>query len=548
MMVGALSRAALLGVTLVVGWQARAVFAQDATPSEEPETLSLESGDLTRVRVDQVERVAISQPDVMDLTVVSPNEVLVQAKAAGRSSLMIWDRQGQRTWAVDVVDRGQERAELQLTKLLKETSLPTVEVTKQDGRVYLTGTVTRAEDLEQVEKVLESFPTVKNLVRFEEAQPPLPPPSPLIKLAVQLIDVSRTDLEQLGISWSQSLAFTQPQETDRTLTEALTSRIGSGLTRGSFAATLNALVQRNRARVLAEPKLVTASGKEASSFIGVEVPIIKATSFSTEATSTSASIEFRQVGVLLRMTPRLAGEPAERKVTTVVEAEVSDVDDSVALSIPVGSKTISVPGFKVRKANTEVTTVSGESIVIAGLLKADDSYTSNQVPAFGSLPFLGRLFKAPEIKNVQRELVIIVTPELLEEAASQEALAQAPEQEKTDAVERAMAVAEVSAEQLSASIRDPVLRYALLVQERIGSAVRYPTEDLSSTTARQVKLRLHLFRDGTLGRAIVSESSGVESFDTEALKAAELQAPYPPFPAEISKSDLWLDLPIVFRP
>ncbi len=63
-----------------------------------------------------------------------------------------------------------------------------------------------------------------------------------------------------------------------------------------------------------------------------------------------------------------------------------------------------------------------------------------------------------------------------------------------------------------------------------------------------VKLRLHLFSDGTIGRVLVSESSGIEAFDLEALKAAETAAPYPPFSSEIVEDDLWLEVPVLFRP
>lgn len=64
----------------------------------------------------------------------------------------------------------------------------------------------------------------------------------------------------------------------------------------------------------------------------------------------------------------------------------------------------------------------------------------------------------------------------------------------------------------------------------------------------RVKLRLHLFRDGRLDRALVAESSGIASFDMEAVKAAESQAPYPPFPSGFPQQDLWLEVPVLFRP
>mgnify|MGYP001582596889 FL=1 len=107
---------------------------------------------------------------------------------------------------------------------------------------------------------------------------------------------------------------------------------------------------------------------------------------------------------------------------------------------------------------------------------------------------------------------------------------------------KALAVAEVTA-----SVEDPTLRYALQIQDRIAKTIKYPLRERELGMSGHVKLRLHLFRDGTLGRALIAESSGIESFDLEALKAAESQAPYPPFPSVIPQQDLWLELPVLFR-
>ena len=106
-----------------------------------------------------------------------------------------------------------------------------------------------------------------------------------------------------------------------------------------------------------------------------------------------------------------------------------------------------------------------------------------------------------------------------------------------------MAVAEVTA-----SVDDPRLRYALQIQERIAKAMRYPQREKELNLEGRVKLKLHLFADGTLGRVTGSESSGVESLDLEALKAAESQAPYPGFPSQLVQKELWLEVPVIFRP
>ena len=498
-----------------------------------PSVVLLEPKQIRSMSVDEIKRVAVGDPEIVDVTVVSPNEILLQAKAVGTTNLILWDRQGQHIMSVEIVDRTSEAVEAQLIQLLNQLQLPGVRVKRENGKLFLTGEVSRQDDLSRLEQMASAYRDVTNLVRVSESAPAPAPPPPLVKLAVQVIELNRTDLEKLGVKWSESVAFTEPEVTDHTLSNAL-FRWGTSLKRGSVTATLNALVQQNRARILAEPKLVTASGKEASSFIGVEVPVITATTSSTTTSAVSTSVEFRKTGVLLKMTPTVRAS-GDQKITTVIEAEVSSVDTSVALNVPVGNQTVAVPGFAVRKANTEVTTASGETIMIAGLLQVEDKRDVSQVPALGSMPVLGRLFRSPEAKSTQRELVVAVTPELLGEGAVSA--------EKAIALEQALAVAEVTA-----SVEDPTLRYALQVQDRIAKSTRYPVREKELGLSGQVKLRLHLMRDGTLKQAMISESSGFESFDQAALRAAESQAPFPPFPSDLAQSALWLELPVLFRP
>jgi len=495
--------------------------------------LTLGVGEIRSVPVKQLTRIAVGNPDIVDVSIVSGNEILLQAKATGATNLLVWDETGHQTWNVQVHDPTSASTEESLRQLIGELNLPGVGVKREEGKLFLTGEVPRQEDLDRLEQMLSAYPGVTNLTTVSTVAVSAADATPLVKLAVQVIEVSRSDTQKLGVNWGSGFSLTQPAATDLTGNEGL-YRWGTGLARSSFAVTLNALIQQNKARILAEPKLVTASGKEASSFIGLEVPVIQATTVGSSTGSVTASIEFRKTGVVLKMTPHVL---ADQQITTSLEAEVSGIDTASGLSVPVGTQTIVVPGFKVRKANTEVTTTSGETIFIAGLLEAEDSQALSQVPALGSVPFFGRIFRSPENKTTQRELIIAVTPELV--GVSPE---DSMSTDKTVAVEQALAVAEVTA-----SVDDPTLRYALQVQQQIAKAVRYPVRESELGMSGHVKLRLHLFRDGTLGRAVVSESSGIEAFDIEALKAAETQAPYPPFPSELQTQDLWLELPVLFR-
>jgi pilus assembly protein CpaC len=502
------------------------------------EPLELTVGEIRPIPVSGLTRVAIADPAVLDVSVVSSKEVLLQAKKAGATNFIIWDQAGQRAARVEVTDAKTARAEAELKRVLATLGFDRVQVTREQDKLFVTGEVPTSEDLDKLRQVLGSFEGVTNLVVFPPAPPEIEPLAPLVKLGVQVIEISHSDLEKLGIDWSEGFTVREPGDTFPTTADTAREALlkwGDPVNRTTLAAAINALVEKEKARILSEPKLVTASGKEAESFVGVEVPILSAAEFGAGTATVTASIDFRQTGVRLKMTPTVHEDAQGQRITTTMEAEVSDIDKSVGLSVPVGSQTILVPGFTSRKARTEVTSRSGETIVIAGLLTYEDSNSLTQVPGLGSIPVFGRLFRSPVEEQDQREVVIAVTPELVSDETQ---LA-----DRGLALERALAVAEVTA-----SVEDPRLRYALTVQDRIAKALRYPQREKELNLDGTVKLKLHLFADGTLGRTSVSSSSGLEALDAEALKAAESQAPYPPFPSTLSERELWLEIPVIFRP
>jgi len=533
----------IAAVSILVG--AMAASAQQAQPSGTPpaqvaqveswpSAVLLAPGQIQTLDATDVARIAIGNPEIADVTIVSPSQILVQAKATGTTNIILWDTRGQKQTTITVVDPTAGTVSQELASVIRQLGFPNVSVELKGGKVFIIGEVETEAELGVLEHMASTFQDlVVNLAKVREPAPePIGPP-PMVKLSVQVIEVNRKEVDTLGVKWSDGMTFTEPSVEDLPGTTALT-RFGTSVTRSALDATLSALVTDNKARVLSEPSLVTASGKEAESFIGVEVPVIQATSISSSAESVNASIDFRETGVLLKITPTVVEDDGGKKITTVLEAEVSDLDKSVGLSVPVGTQTIVVPGFKSRSVTTEVTTASGETIVIAGLLDFDESRNVTQVPGLGSMPVIGRLFRTPEVSGTRNELVITVTPELLGDRAE--------EAERGLVLEQALAVAEVTA-----SVDDPRLRYALQIQQRIARQLRFPQRERELGFDGTVKLRLHLFRDGTLGRAMVSEPSGIQAFDSEALKAAESQSPYPPFPSQLAEEELWLEVPVIFR-
>lgn len=500
-----------------------------------PANILLTPGQIRAFPVSEVSRVAVGNPLVADVTIVSSSEILIQAKSMGSTNMLLWETDGQRTLTITVVDARPATIAQEITKLLDSEQFKRVRIETQTDRVFLLGTVDADPDLQVLTDLAGSFPN-NLVVNLATVKPQVDPLVPMVQLSVRVVEVSRGDLERLGVSWNQSMSFVEDELPFASVKDTLV-RVGQSITRDSLNTTLNALVTQNKARLLSEPKLVTASGKEASSFIGFDVPVLETASIGNSTGTVNVSIEFKKTGVLLKMTPNVKTVENKQKITTILDAEVSSIDTSVGLSVPVGANTILVPGFKVRKANTEVTTTSGDTIVIAGLLELDQSDTTSGVPGLSKIPVLGRLFKDPEIETSQRELVITVTPDVLDQKR----------QDMEEIYSNALAQAK-QVTQVAPSIKDPKLEYAMKVQEKIAKAIQYPLREKSLNVQGAIRLRLHLLPDGTLDRILIAESSGLDSLDTEALKTAQTQAPYPPFPKEVGEKELWLEVPIVFQP
>ncbi|MBP6986219.1 MAG: type II and III secretion system protein family protein, partial [Alphaproteobacteria bacterium] len=243
-----------------------------------------------------------------------------------------------------------------------------------------------------------------------------------VYLQVKIAEVNRTVLKQLDISWGarssknvQNFAFglltgralqenLAPQlPTTFTRADPLNSLTAAGIRGENFTASsiIDALNTEGLATILAEPNLIALSGETAKVLVGGEVPYL------VPQGSSTVSVEFKQYGTSLDFTPTIL---SSNRINLRVRPEVSQLDPANKVTL----RDVSVSSFKTRRAETSVEMGSGDSLVIAGLYSSQDATAISGVPGLQDIPVLGALFRSTKFTRDETELVIMVTPILVE--------------------------------------------------------------------------------------------------------------------------------------
>jgi pilus assembly protein CpaC len=229
---------------------------------------------------------------------------------------------------------------------------------------------------------------------------------------VYILEVDKTALTQLGVRLqgafvdsSNVVHYTDPSfpifENPLDVgTPGRATTIGRFVRSMFLAPTLDALVRNGNARVLSAPELVSMPGAEAKFLVGGEIPYAVASGLG------AVNIQFHEYGVKLNLTPTILPDGGvESKITP----EVSDIDFQNGITI--GG--INLPAFKTSRITTDVVTKSGESIVMAGLLRRQETRNVDKIPGLGDLPILGKLFRSTRYQKAETDVVFVMTPEVI---------------------------------------------------------------------------------------------------------------------------------------
>ena len=413
-------------IALAVGMGSLAVPAPAAAQSsaaKPAETLNLSQGTGTLVRLSApMTDVFIANDSVADVQVRSASQLYVFGKARGETTIYATGKGGKVVYAANVrVGHNVGSVDEMLRMAMPEAS---IQATPMNDLVLLTGTVSSPEDVEEAQRLVQAYvgQSTQVVSRLRSATPLQ------VTLKVKIAEVNRSLLKNIGVNLLASGGgfgimqgqgiYLDPVGTDpakATGPQFIRNLIGSTITgQGKLLgidimSSLDLAENDGLVATLAEPNLTALSGETASFLAGGEFPIPVSQSLG------SVAIEYKQYGVSLAFTPIVL---ADGRISMRVRPEVSELSAEGSIRL----NGFDVPALTTRRAETTVELGSGQSFMLAGLLRNSNINNIEKAPFLGDIPVLGALFRSTSYRRQETELVIIVTPYLVRPSSNRLAL------------------------------------------------------------------------------------------------------------------------------
>ena len=390
-----------------------APIAMAATP------LSVSVNESRYVQEAGLSRVAVGNPEIADVQLLSAREFLLVGKKSGSTSLLVWSANGRQEYLVTVTGENSGLAAM----IEKAINLPGVTVQMVGDKILLRGTVMNQYEKDLALKIAGLYTgtapvtstsgsssagkaidkTGGNVIDLLQMARPSQ-----IRLEAQVIEISSSNKRELGIQYGTRSSGDSDSKIDAENTiyageDWNTRGWGGWLVRHSSTinAALNALITQGKARILSRPNISTLSGEKARILIGGSIPI-------PTNNDGSISIEWKEYGVKLDIEP-VADQM--NKITSKVHAEVSRLDYANGIT----QNGFHIPALATREAEAVIHVSNGMSMVIGGLLNSEDGKSVSKIPLLGNIPILGEFFKHTSRTRDKRELIIIITPHLIGE-------------------------------------------------------------------------------------------------------------------------------------
>lgn len=365
-------------------------------------------------------RAMIGSEEIADIMPISDRSIYVLGKKMGTTSLTVYDRGGR---VITIVDVAVGPDVLSLRRQLSEL-MPGEKIDARiaNDSVVLSGVVSSAAAAQNAVQIAGTYAGEKvvNMMGVGSSQQ--------VMLEVRFSEINRQTGKEIGVSGffrNGSGRFDGaigngaqliPDATGEGVLKLSSITDSFGIFRKNFSVggldilgVLDSLENKGLAKTLAEPTLVALSGEKASFLAGGEfpIPVVQGGSGGGNGNGQGITIEFKPFGVSLGFTPTIL---ADGVINMIVEPEVSSIDPNNSIVL----NDITIPGLQTRRASTTLELRDGESFAIAGLIRQDFATTVRQVPLLGSIPIIGSLFRSSGFKRGETELLIVVTPRLVQ--------------------------------------------------------------------------------------------------------------------------------------
>lgn len=365
-----------------------------------------------------VGRFSVSNPEIAEAVLVTPDQVLVNGKAFGQVNFIAWEQSGGEYLVFDVY----VRANLSLIDSQIRALFPKddIRLSQANGSVVISGSVSDPNVAKQVDSVVQAagFKTVNMLA------------SPVkniaqVQLQVRVAEVNRTKMREYSTSFmtvppggtagyinsgngpsSLQSASTSP------LSTALDALISPALNLFIFNRQINtqamirALRTQGAFRELAEPNLIAMDGQQASFLAGGEFPVPVIQGGGGSSNGLAMTVEFKEYGIRLNFKPTIIDED---HIRLELEPEVSTIDFANGVKF----NGFVIPGLRTRRAKTGLELRDGQSFALAGLLDNHEEKLLSRIPIVSDIPILGALFKSKSYQKSETELMFIVTAHLV---------------------------------------------------------------------------------------------------------------------------------------
>lgn len=379
-----------------------------AQTTVQPQVLNLAVGQAHILNESAIKRIVVGNGRIIQATALESKQVLIIPEAPGQSSLHLWNKAGhERQWLINVHSGDGQRALAEIQGFLGSSAGLVSKVVAD--KVIVEGSGLSEEQTRRLGELAKRYPQLVDLSSKVAVER-------MISMDVRMVEVKREALRNIGVKWSgsaqgpsfgiigdlhRSAGLTPGGIAESVVGLDIRRRVAPFLSNlslvSSFSSMLNLLVQNGDAFILAEPQLSCRSGGSARMVAGGELPIPVSTGLG------ATSVQFKEYGVKFDVQPVVNDD---LMISAKIATEISAINFDVMVR--------DIPGLTKRRAETEVNLRENETLVIAGLVSQEFSGHTDRVAGLGDLPILGPLFRSRLFRENKTELVVFITPRIIQ--------------------------------------------------------------------------------------------------------------------------------------